>query len=448
MNGEPDWILAQAALAMAFAALAALACCAAWGCIARAWKRIGSTQGAALRFIVLAGGVAAATIYGGGKAPQPDPVSNFKWKTKNGTAILDKALSAEGEVAIPAKYNGFDVVEIADHAFFDASNMTAVTLPASLERIGVKAFKNCSALEKVVFQGGCAPEIAQAAFQNCSSLGEFTVPDGMTYLWSSTFEGCTALERVTLPDGLTAIGTSAFANCRNLVDVNIPETVKTIKSFAFFSCESLGDVWLPNGLKTIEQKAFKNCLALEEIDLPDITSLGKAAFFNTGLGEVFVPGTAGKVDDYCFQKCASLRKVTLEDGIVATGASCWANDEALEEVVFPTSLEDLGGYAFYRCAKLKTLGNFAGLDALEAIGEKVFKFCASLKTLTLPGGIRAVPREMCSSCTALETVECMTTLESTGLGAFGKCPALKSISGIGEEDLKIIKRGYAWERSK
>ena len=337
--------------------------------------------------------------------------------------------------------NGSSGGEIADYAFFGNTVITSVTIPASVKKIGTKAFKGCENLERVVFEGEL-DTLGQAAFQNCTSLTEVVVPKlGDNYVWSSTFEGCTGLKKVTLPEGVTSIGTSAFANCKSLTDVNIPETVKTIKSFAFFSCESLADVWLPDALKTIGEKAFKNCLALEEIDLPDVTMLGKAAFFNSGLVEVVVLGTVAKVDDYCFQKCANLKKVVLEDGVLETGASCWANDEALEEVVFSSTLKKLGGFAFFRCPSLDTLDGFSGLTSLNSIGEKAFKHCSSLTTLAMPSQVTTIPKEMCNYCSNLQTVTGTANVKSYGANAFSNCPALTSVAGLNASELATVKKG-------
>ncbi len=370
-----------------------------------------------------------------------DGATDLELRSVDGGVAIKGFKNAMSVLAIPSKLNGKEVVEIADYAFFGNTVITSVTIPASVKKVGVKAFKGCENLKRVVFEGEL-DTLGQAAFQNCQSLTEVVVPKlGDNYVWSSTFEGCTGLEKVTLPEGVTSIGTSAFANCKSLTDVNIPETVKTIKSFAFFSCESLADVWLPDALKTIGEKAFKNCLALEEIDLPDVTMLGKAAFFNSGLVEVVVLGTVAKVDDYCFQKCANLKKVVLEDGVLETGASCWANDEALEEVVFSSTLKKLGGFAFFRCPSLDTLDGFSGLTSLNSIGEKAFKHCSSLTTLAMPSQVTTIPKEMCNYCSNLQTVTGTANVKSYGANAFSNCPALTSVAGLNASELATVKKG-------
>ncbi len=365
------------------------------------------------------------------------------------------------EIVIPES-----VTEIANYAFFTNTTITGVNFPTSVKKVGIKAFKGCENLEYANFQTlwGYDEEedeeipltsldtLGQAAFQNCTSLIWVELPPlGDNYLWSSTFEGCSTLTDINLPDGLTGIGTSAFANCRSLTQATIPDTVKDIKSFAFFTCESLEYVELPRRLKTIGEKAFKNCTAMTEIELQGITTLGKAAFFNSGLEEVYVPGSVGKVDDYCFQKCANLYAVELGEGITETGASVWANDDNLAEVYLPSTLEKLGAFAFFRCPELYEVC-FTGCSEgeaepqLEAIGEKAFKHCSSLDELILPSGVTALPKEMCNYCASLVEVSGTENVTTFAANAFSNCPALETVAGLSESEVTQAKKGQAIEK--
>ena len=67
--------------------------------------------------------------------------------------------------------------------------------------------------------------------------------------------------------------------------------------------------------------------------------------------------------------------MTLGNGVIEIGESVWANDEALEEVTFPKTLQMLGGYAFFRCCNLLMLWNFSDMSGLSTLGEKIFKHC-------------------------------------------------------------------------
>ena len=111
------------------------------------------------------------------------------------------------------------VTSIGDHAFWDCSGLTSVTIPDGVTSIGDSAFSGCAALTSV------------------------TIPEGVTSIGDSVFSGCTALTAVTISDGVTAIGGSTFSNCIRLAKVTIPKSVTSIGKNAFYYCESIADVY-------------------------------------------------------------------------------------------------------------------------------------------------------------------------------------------------------------
>ena len=97
-------------------------------------------------------------------------------------------------------------------------------------------------IKRVVMQQGVT-SIGDHAFWDCSGLTSVTIPDGVTSIGDSVFSGCTALTAVTISDGVTAIGGSTFSNCIRLAKVTIPKSVTSIGKNAFYYCESIADVY-------------------------------------------------------------------------------------------------------------------------------------------------------------------------------------------------------------
>ena len=157
------------------------------------------------------------------------------------------------------------VTSIGDHAFWDCSGLTSVTIPDGVTSIGDSAFSGCTALTSVTIPGsvtsigggafsGCTSltsvaipssvtEIGGSAFSGCTGLTSVTIPDSVTSIGDSVFSGCTALTAVTISDGVTAIGGSTFSNCIRLAKVTIPKSVTSIGKNAFYYCESIADVY-------------------------------------------------------------------------------------------------------------------------------------------------------------------------------------------------------------
>lgn len=71
------------------------------------------------------------------------------------------------------------------------------------------------------------------------NLTKVTIPEGVTKIGESAFRSCYFLENVKLPNSLLSIGDSAFYSCNNLKSVVIPDSVTTIGNFAFSGCNNL-----------------------------------------------------------------------------------------------------------------------------------------------------------------------------------------------------------------
>ena len=181
---------------------------------------------------------------------------------------------AKHELVIPATMNDKNVVAIEDGAFANLSNITAVTVPASVEKIGEYAFASCKELKTV------------------------KLPAGLTELEKGAFFGCSALTTVTFTETdnakLTAIGEGVFSECSALTSINLPASVKEIGKGAFFKCSALTAIALPAGLEKIAQQAFHQCIALTSVAFPaTLTSCEAAAFAEcTALTQVTFADTA------------------------------------------------------------------------------------------------------------------------------------------------------------
>ncbi len=71
--------------------------------------------------------------------------------------------------------------------------------------------------------------IGPMAFNNCSSLKRFDIPEGIRYVNNALLFGASSLEAVTIPEGIVYIGDGAFAHTA-LEAVVIPEGTERINS--------------------------------------------------------------------------------------------------------------------------------------------------------------------------------------------------------------------------
>lgn len=143
----------------------------------------------------------------------------------------------QGELVIPDKFiinnKSYKVVAIGDNVFYNNKNISSITLPDSIQRIGEFSF------------------------------------------------GETMISEIKLPNSLQYIGRYAFSESL-IEELTIPSSVKTIEAYCFRKCNRLADIHMNEGLIQIGDNAFDDC-KIHEIDIPgSVKNIGYHAFpYNT-----------------------------------------------------------------------------------------------------------------------------------------------------------------------
>ena len=226
------------------------------------------------------------------------------------------------------------VTKIGDYAFADCSNIEYIVLAETLKTIGARAFEGCNygitTLERYT-------EYGLDAFETRGYLISVTIPDSVEKIGLGAFENAERIYKMTLPfvgseknidletyafsadhfghifggkndevvprslsevevTNAIAIWADAFADCIYLQKITIPSTVISIGDHAFYNCESLEEIVFADGiqLSVIEYEVFKNCYHLQTIVIPaSVTHIWGGAFANTGLTTVTFADTEG-----------------------------------------------------------------------------------------------------------------------------------------------------------
>lgn len=218
-------------------------------------------------------------------------------------AAADPA-AVSGRLEIPASVDfggrNLPVREVAAYGFAFADRLTSVWIPASVEVLNVRAFKDCSSLAELDFEPESSlRSIGADAAENCLSLKELSLPASLEDIGRAAFINCSELTSVKFEAGsrLRVIQSAAFQICPKLVDVEFPDSLQAIYDVAFMSCTSLASVRFPAGLKT----------------------LGPNCFNNTGLETVSLPESLTRLESGAFGSCPNLKSVELSFSFVADG---------------------------------------------------------------------------------------------------------------------------------
>ncbi len=198
-----------------------------------------------------------------------------------GLTITKCNTTASGVLEIPNEAYGMPIVEISDSAFMYCADLTAISLPDTVQCIGMFSFYQYTSLTNITF-----PEsleiIKDGAFRECSALTSSVLPESLNQIGISAFEGCVSLESAAIPEGVTVIPDCAFYGCLALTNLSIPYGVSTIGNFAFFGCP-INELTIPDSVTNIGDSAFGYIYG-EDL----------AAFINPDLTVKCYDGSAGK----------------------------------------------------------------------------------------------------------------------------------------------------------
>ena len=105
-------------------------------------------------------------------------------------------------------------------------NITEVTIPNFITKIGYKAFACCFDLETVVIPDS-VDDINIWAFYACISLTKITIPSSVSHIQPGAFQNCASLTSVTFQNPQRVhsyLSSDAFKNCHSLADIKIEIT--------------------------------------------------------------------------------------------------------------------------------------------------------------------------------------------------------------------------------
>ncbi len=302
-------------------------------------------------------------------------------RKKNPLVILNHILidgyTCHGQVKIP-----YGVTRIEDYAFMEAthnddyfsvsSDLTDISIPASVTSIGSYAFYDCENLTKIDIPDS-VKSIGNHAFCSCINLQQVILPPSLESIGHFAF-AYTPLAEVTIPDSVKSIGSFAFdtpwlkneIKKNKLVVVNsvllgltagvksitFPESITTIPNSICLWSEQLTRVTLPDTITSIEENAFSDCYRLTTINFPNsLQNIGDDAFTNCErLKSPVLPNSLTHIGKYTFRGCRSFTKIMIPDSVTTIGKGAFIHNVNLSRVYIPESVTSIGSGAFLDCS--------------------------------------------------------------------------------------------------
>ncbi|MBO6031925.1 MAG: leucine-rich repeat protein [Prevotella sp.] len=204
--------------------------------------------------------------------------------------------------------NNFTILQ--DYSFRGCSNLSSVTLPQSIRKIGEYAFAE-SGLTSVSIPDDIT-EIGDGCFESCYSLSSITIGNGISIIPDFMFECCTAISSITIPSNIKVIGKQAFS-------MNDVEQGGAMPN-------NLQHVAMTEGLDEIGQSAFSFCTEIEEVNIPDsVRFIKEYAFQNSGLATITFGQGLQELGSLVLSDCTNLSEMIFHGNAPTVGTKAFEN---------------------------------------------------------------------------------------------------------------------------
>ncbi|EJK64847.1 hypothetical protein THAOC_14375 [Thalassiosira oceanica] len=153
--------------------------------------------------------------------------------------------------------------------------------------------------------------------------------------------------------------------------------------------------------------------------------IGQSAFaFCEALRSVTLPSSVTELGKFAFDNCKNLAELQLNEGlqIICVGAFQWCG--ALRSVTLPSTVTVLDKRAFHCCRNLAEVHLNEGL---QNIGAFAFEYCLALRIVTVPSTVTKLGEGAFSCCRNLIGVQLKEGLRIIGHGSFTYCSGLSRV---------------------
>lgn len=314
--------------------------------------------------------------------------------------------------------------EIKPFVFVNNTDLTSLTIPASVTSIGEKAFAGCTKLYTINYNA-----------TNCVDIA------GNKYVFDQAGQGQTTLKpKVVIGANVERI--PAYLFCPTTTDANRPN----IQSVTFADgsvCTSIGEF------------AFYG-LQMTEINVPSqVTTIGRSAYNScTAATCIVLPATLASLGEFAFSGCTAVASVTCDALVPPTATeNCFTNINADIPVNVPNGKQDeyreAAGWSYFgnypatsgRCGDDLTWSFESGTLAITGTGEMYdydkttnvpwYSLLAGIHELSLPEGMTRIGKYAFANCTGVDEVTIPSTVTYSATASFMACAGIKKVTFAG-----------------
>ena len=369
----------------------------------------------------------------------------------DGTVTITGYNGTGGDVVIPSTIDGSAVTAIGTKAFYQCDGINSITVPEGVLSIGT-AQDEFGVFEECSMQSISLPStllyIWPYAFAS-TQLTEITFPDSVIRIGDAVFLGCTELKSITAPCRTAAKeelwkpqDCSPEITYSHVYEAGADVCVCGKTSYFEFD-SAAGIISGYNGTNTsvkvpekidgiavtaIADDAFSDCDFIETISAPcaisgEWSKNCKAAVSH--YNHVYAKGAAecncGEASVYAYEE--------NEDGTITLTRYFGGDSEVVVPAkLFGKTVSKVKGAFWYNGNITKVVIS----EGITCIDDSLFQGCGNLKEVVLPLSLKTIGMYVFCDCTGLESITIPENVETIGIQAFQYCSNLKEIHMLGK----------------
>lgn len=261
------------------------------------------------------------------------------------------------------------ITEIGDYAF-SGRNIATLSLPNSVRKIGTYAFEN-TPLENANINH--ATVISDGAFKNCTLLSQVIISTNstMTEIGADAFNSCSSLTRFTVPQTVKTMGDRAFANCLSLTNFGFAQNtvIEHIGELALMSC-AISSFYLPSTVTYVGEGVLADCSNLTSI------RVGEENTIYTDKNSNIIVDVQNKI---LLASCSTSTNIFNDITVIANYTLYGVKNDGLVNVNLPETITSIGNNAFSN----STLESIIIPKSVGTIADQAFKDCQKLTNVTI-----------------------------------------------------------------
>ena len=337
------------------------------------------------------------------------------------TCILAEGFKSDDDitsVSIPDT-----VKRIGYQAFAYCSNLQSIQLPDSVEEIGYDAFIDTGYYRNKDNWDNGVLYIGNALIDIDQDVKDIVVREGTTIIADDAFSkfGSNTIDTITIPKSVKYIGKTAFSRAVDKAITVSPENpyfcvengvLYNKEKTLLFKCptEKTGSLVLPDSVKEIAPRAFENS-RLTSVVMPEgLTKIGIESFSDSSIKNLNIPSSVTEIGQDAFRFiekniCKKINDIYYLDNILVKADSEIKERDNItiepgtrmiminafhvytasnQSIVIPDSVEIIEPYAFSG-VKIKSI-SISG----KALNLKTDTFSGKVEEITLADGVESI----------------------------------------------------------